>query len=75
MRQPGYGTCYITGKNVVEKLLAEYAEQKEAAGEPFIMKDFFEEFNGAGNIPVELVRWEMINEEEDDNRSARMDLR
>jgi len=75
LRQPGYGTCYITGKNVVEKLLAEYAEQKEAAGEPFIMKDFFEDFNSAGNIPVELVRWEMINEEEDDNRSARMDLR
>ena len=63
LRQPGYGTCYITGKNIVEKLLAEYAEQKEAAGEPFIMKDFFKEFNSAGNIPVELVRWEMINKE------------
>jgi len=27
------------------------------------MKEFFEAFNGAGNIPVELVRWEMINKE------------
>ena len=63
LRQPGYGTCYITGKVLVEKILAEYVEQKEAAGEKFILKDFFEEFNSAGNIPVELVRWEIINEE------------
>tara|TARA_B100000427_G_scaffold307600_1_gene295186 strand:- start:837 stop:2480 length:1644 start_codon:yes stop_codon:yes gene_type:complete len=63
LRQPGYGTCYITGKVLIEKILAEYVEQKEAAGEKFILKDFFEEFNSAGNIPVELVRWEMINEE------------
>ena len=72
LRQPGYGTCYITGKNIVEKLLAEYAEQKEAAGEPFIIKDFFKEFNSAGNIPVELVRWEMINKEKKGENDARI---
>ena len=72
LRQPGYGTCYITGKNIVEKLLAEYAEQKEAAGEPFIMKDFFKEFNSAGNIPVELVRWEMTNKEKKGENDARI---
>ena len=72
LRQPGYGTCYITGKNIVEKLLAEYAEQKEAVGEPFIMKDFFKEFNSAGNIPVELVRWEMINKEKKGENDARI---
>ena len=64
LRQPGYGTCYITGKNIIEALLAEYVEQKEAARDPFVMKDFFEEFNGAGNIPVELVRLEMIEKNE-----------
>ena len=63
LRQPGYGTCYVTGKYLIEGLMTEYAEQKEAAGEPFIMKDFFEEFNDAGNIPVELIRREMIGEE------------
>ena len=72
LRQPGYGTCYITGKNIVERLLAEYAEQKKAAGEPFIMKDFFKEFNSAGNIPVELVRWEMINKEKKGENDARI---
>ena len=63
LRQPGYGTCYVTGKYLIEGLMTEYAKQKEAAGEPFIMKDFFEEFNDAGNIPVELIRREMIGEE------------
>ena len=63
LRQPGYGTCYVTGKYLIEGLMTEYAKQKEAAGEPFIMKDFFEEFNDAGNIPVELIRREMIGKE------------
>ena len=72
LRQPGYGTCYITGKNIVEKLLAEYAEQKEAAGEPFIMKDFFKEFNSAGIIPVDLVRCEMINKDKKGENDARI---
>jgi hypothetical protein len=39
--------------------MAEYAEQLEGRGEVFVMEDFFKKFNDAGNIPVELVRWEM----------------
>ena len=59
LRQPGYGTCYITGKYLIEKLMTDWAEQLEAQGKPFVMKDFFRAFNDAGNIPVELVRWQM----------------
>ncbi len=59
LRQPGYGTCYVTGKYLIEGLMAEYAEQIEGQGKQFVMKDFFKKFNDAGNIPVELVRWEM----------------
>ena len=59
LRQPGYGTCYVTGKHLIEGLMAEYAEQIEKQGKRFVMKDFFKKFNDAGNIPVELVRWEM----------------
>ena len=59
LRQPGYGTCYITGKYLIERLLTEWSEQLEENGKPFVMKDFFQIFNDAGNIPVELVRWEM----------------
>ena len=62
LRQPGYGTCYITGKYLVEKMIADRARQLEAAGEVFIMKDFLEAFNNAGNIPAELVRWEITGE-------------
>jgi len=59
LRQPGYGTCYITGKYLIERLMTEYAKNKEMNGEDFVMKEFMEEFNNLGNIPVELVRWEM----------------
>ena len=59
LRQPGYGTCYITGKYLIEKLVTEWAKQLEEQGKPFVMKDFFRAFNDAGNIPVELVRWQM----------------
>ena len=59
LRQPGYGTCYVTGKYLIEGLIAEYAEQVEGQGKQFVMKDFFKKFNDAGNIPVELVRWEI----------------
>jgi hypothetical protein len=59
LRQPGYGTCYITGKYLIERILTEWSEQLEEQGKPFVMKDFFKAFNDAGNIPVELVRWQM----------------
>jgi hypothetical protein len=59
LRQPGYGTCYITGKYLIEKLMAERAQQLEAEGKTFVLKDFLREFNDVGNIPVELVRWEI----------------
>lgn len=62
LRQPGYGTCYITGKYLIEKLMAESAQQLEAEGKTFILKDFLRKFNDAGNIPVELVRWEITGE-------------
>ena len=59
LRQPGYGTCYITGKYLIEGLMTEYAKQLEEQGKKFVMKDFFKKFNDTGNIPVELVRWEI----------------
>ena len=64
LRQPGYGTCYITGKYLIERLMAERAEQLEAQGKSFVMKDFLKIFNDAGNIPVELVRWEITGNKE-----------
>jgi len=59
LRQPGYGTSYVTGKYLLECLLAEVAEQTEERGESFSLSAFFAELNAAGNIPLSLVRWQM----------------
>jgi len=60
LRQPGYGTCYITGKYLIENLMTEYAEKLETEGTPFILRDFLDRFNSEGNIPVELIRQELM---------------
>lgn len=59
LRQPGYGTSYITGKHMIEDALADYARLKENANEEFKLADFFDELNAIGNIPISLGHWEM----------------
>ena len=59
LRQPGYGTSYITGKYLLERTLADYGKQKEDSGEPFMLRDFFDELNTIGGIPIALGRYEM----------------
>ena len=59
LRQPGYGTSYITGKYLLEAAMAEYALGKELKGEAFALSDFFDSINRIGNIPVALTQWEM----------------
>lgn len=59
LRQPGYGTSYITGKYLLEAAMAEYARSKELNGEAFELSDFFDSINRIGNIPVALTQWEM----------------
>ncbi len=59
LRQPGYGTSYITGKYLLEATMAEYARSKEINGEAFELNDFFDSINRIGNIPVALTQWEM----------------
>ncbi len=64
LRQPGYGTSYITGKYLMEQAMAEFARIREAEGRPFVLKDFFDQMNAMGNIPVLLGHWEMTGEGE-----------
>jgi hypothetical protein len=59
LRQPGYGSSYITGKYLLERALADFAKQKEERGEEFRMKDFFDRLNRIDSIPIALARWEM----------------
>jgi hypothetical protein len=59
LRQPGYGTSYITGKYLLERALADFAKQKEERGEEFRMIDFFDQLNMIDSIPISLARFEM----------------
>ncbi len=59
LRQPAYGTSYVIGKIEIERLLAKYAQQREG---DFKLKEFFDEFNSKGVIPVSLIYWEMTGD-------------
>ena len=56
LRQPGYGTSYLTGKIEIEELMTERALQ---LGDQFTVGRFFDEFFNVGVIPVVLARWEI----------------
>ncbi|MBC3872872.1 hypothetical protein [Undibacterium flavidum] len=61
LRQPGYGTSYVVGKYLIERLMAQRAKQLELENKPFVMQDFFKAFNDYGNIPVMLTSQQMLN--------------
>jgi len=64
LRQPGYGTSYITGKYLLERTLADFAKQVEQRGEDFQLKDFFDRLNAIDSIPISLGRWEMTGQDD-----------
>jgi len=59
LRQPGYGTSYVTGKYLLEQTLADYMRQAEQRGEDFKLKNFFDGLNAIDSIPISLARWEL----------------
>ena len=59
LRQPGYGSSYITGKYLLERTLADYSKQIEERGEKFQLREFFDRLNAIDSIPISLARWEM----------------
>jgi len=62
LRQPGYGTSYITGKYLLENALADYARIQELHGKAFVTKEFFDTLNSIGNIPISLGHWQMTGQ-------------
>jgi len=60
LRQPGYGSCYITGKLLADRLIMESGHQQDLAGKPFILRDFLDRFNNEGMIPILLMQPEMV---------------
>jgi len=63
LRQPGYGTSYITGKYLLERLLAQRTKQMEAANSEYSLSDFFGELNEAGSVPTALVQWQLTGDD------------
>ena len=65
LRQPGYGTSYVTGKYLLERLQARRTQQMEARGEDYALREFYAELMGAGCIPLALVHWELTGDDRD----------
>jgi len=65
LAQPGYGTSYLTGKALIEGLLAERSRQ---LGAGFTLERFMDELSASGLIPVSMIRWEMTGLEDEARR-------
>ena len=61
LRQPGYGTSYITGKYLFENALAEYSRLNEN-NTSADLNSFFNKLISVGNIPMTLFHWEINND-------------
>ncbi|HVS16631.1 MAG TPA: hypothetical protein VMV46_22175 [Thermoanaerobaculia bacterium] len=59
LRQPGYGTSYVTGKYLLEQTLADYGKLLEEQGKQLSLRDFFDRLNAIDSIPIALARWEL----------------
>ena len=62
LRQPGYGTSYISGKYLIERLLA---ERKRQLGDAFTLSGFFADLDAVGVIPVSLIRWQLTGKDDE----------
>ena len=65
LRQPAYGTSYLSGKLQIERLLT---DRRRQLGSAFTLRGFMDEFDAAGLIPISLIRWELTGELPDDLR-------
>ena len=65
LRQPGYGTSYVTGKYLLDDLMRVRAHQ---LGADFSLKRYFDEVNGTGMIPVPMIQWQLTGHA-DENRA------
>jgi Bacterial protein of unknown function (DUF885) len=62
LRQPGYGTSYITGKLELDRLISEYSFEQEQKGKKFNLPEFFRKLNASGVIPFSLVTSDMVDD-------------
>jgi hypothetical protein len=65
LRQPGYGTCYVTGKALLDRLIGVRGMQLK---DDFKLDEFFAEFDQMGVIPTALIHWQMTGDDSDMRR-------
>jgi uncharacterized protein (DUF885 family) len=63
MRQPGYGTSYITGKFLLDEAMTEYARKMELSGQTFTIRNFLDRMNQIGSVPTSLGAWELTGDD------------
>ena len=61
LRQPGYGTSYITGKYLIERLLGEMGSQSD---DGIRLSEFFRQVDEVGLIPVSLIHWQLTGNDD-----------
>ncbi len=59
LRQPGYGTSYLTGAAMMDRLLMDYRHMR---GEDYTLKRFMDELEDEGVIPLSLISWALTGE-------------
>jgi len=59
LRQPGYGTSYVTGKYLLDELIKDRSHQ---LGDAFSLRGFFDEYIAAGMMPVSLIHWQLTGD-------------
>jgi hypothetical protein len=60
LRQPGYGTSYVTGKYFMERLVMDMGVKEN---NHLNLYHFFDTFYATGILPLSLVRWEMTGDD------------
>jgi hypothetical protein len=56
LQQPGYGTSYVVGKTEIDQILS------RKLGGGATLRQFMDEKDAAGLIPVSLLRWELTGD-------------
>ena len=62
LRQPGYGTSYVSGKYLIDELIMDRSRE---LGDRFTLRGFLDEFNATGVIPVSMIRWQLTGNDDE----------
>lgn len=59
LQQPGYGTSYVIGKMLLDRLVM---RRRQQLGNAFSLRQHMDAFDAVGLVPASLVEWEMTGE-------------